>query len=124
MSRSDAVSAPFNPSWVYDDADFADVEAYMTTNPWTVGPGYTAEVVVGDDDTGAVITFTPTTGSPLVVTVAVGQRLLHQVYVAGLIQSSSTRATINDPATVVAFDTDDVGWSSLLARCFYFPSES
>lgn len=116
MSRSDAYAAVLNPSWLYDDADFAEVQTYLSAIPWQSGPRnatWTVDVEVGDGGTGVVITFTQQAGGTITVPVAVGERLIHQVFQAGI----DTRPAMLDPARVMNFAHQE----QTLTKFYYVP---
>lgn len=119
MSRSDAYAAVLNPSWLYEDADFADVQEYLSAIPWQSGPrnaAWTVDVEVGDGGTGLVITFTQSTGSTITVLVNVGERLIHLVFQAGI----DTRPAMLDPARVQNFANQQ----ATLTKFYYVPTVS
>jgi hypothetical protein len=117
MSRSDAYAAVLNTSWLYEDADFAEVQSYLSAIPWQSGTRNTpwsVDVEVGQDNTGIVITFTQQTGATITVSVAVGERLIHQVFQAGI----DSKPVMLDPGRVMNF----VNQQQTITKFYFVPS--
>lgn len=118
MAESNCYAAVLNRSWLYEDSDFDEINAYLSRIPWASGVRnyrWNVDIQRGDGDTGIVITFTQqTTSAVITVTAAVGERLIHQVFQAGI----DPHPLMIDPARVMNF----VNQQETIDKFYYVPS--